>query len=374
MRQIRLAIVGGGAGSFMGPVHRHAAALDGQVEVVAGAFSRDPARNSGAARPGERLYPDWEALIAGEAALAPDIRAELIAVLTPNATHAAISCAALAAGFAVLCEKPLARDRAEARAVALAAAASGQPFAVAYTYLGYAMVHEIRARIAAGAIGIIRRIEARYVQGWLAEAVEHDVSGAAWRTDPAEAGISGCFGDIGVHAQSLVEFVTGQPIARVLADLVTCVPGRRLDDDGAVLLRLADGTPGTLVASQVCAGEQNRLEIAVYGSTGALRWAQERPGEAVLSDATGAATRLSASPAMLTSASAAALLRLPGGHPEGYLEALANIYRALAAQIRGDADALTMPLAAADTGLRSLAFTAAVVASSASGGWTPVEI
>lgn len=372
MERVRLAMVGGGLGSFMGPVHRRAAAMDGLITVVAGAFSRDAGRNAAAALPGERVYPDHYALIAGEAALPADQRAQLVAVLTPNATHAEVSQAALAAGFAVLCEKPLAHDLAAARAVADAAMASPHPFAVAYTYLGYPMIHELRALVASGAIGTLRRVATHYMQGWLAEPIEADVSGAAWRTDPAEAGISGCFGDIGVHAQSLVEFVSGAPIARVLADIHTCVPGRRLDDDGALLFRLASGVPGTLTASQVCAGEQNRLEIALFGSEGSLRWAQERPFEAILTDAAGRATTIAASPAMMTCPMASGLLRLPGGHPEGYLEALANIYRAMAAHIRGVADATTMPLAGADKGVRSLAFTQAVVESSKQNTWVAV--
>ena len=365
---VRMAMVGGGPTSFMGPVHRRAAALDGLVRVVAGAFSRSPARNAEAGWPGERLYPDAQALIAGERALPADERAELVAVLTPNRTHAEVAGAAAAAGFAVLCEKPLAHDLAAGRA--LAALPLSAPFAVAYTYLGYAMVHEMRALVAAGAIGDIRRVAANYIQGWLAEAIEADAPGAAWRTDPAEAGISGAFGDIGVHAQSLTEFVTGQPVARVMADIGTQVAGRRLDDDGAVLLRLADGTPGTLTASQVCAGEQNGLTLTVYGSRGALRWAQERPFELVLSDADGRFTTIAAAPPLLTSAVARDLLRLPGGHPEGYLEALANIYRALALTIRGAAAG--MPLPSIAQGVRSLAFTQAVVESSAAGAWRDV--
>jgi predicted dehydrogenase len=370
---IRAAFVGGGSTSFMGPVHRRASALDGLVHVVAGAFSRNEQRNRDSGRAGERLYPDYQALIAGELALPADQRAELIIVLTPNATHADVARAAIEAGFAVLCEKPLAHDLMAARAVADAAQTSPHPFAVAYTYLGYPMVHEIRALVETGAIGALRRIGVHYIQGWLGKAIEAEVPGAAWRTDPAEAGISGCFGDIGVHAQSLVEFVAGEPIDRVLADIGTCVPGRRLDDDGGLLFRLASGVPGTLVASQVCAGEQNRLEIALFGSEGSIRWSQERPFEAVLTDASGLATMISANPAMMKGKMAAGLLRLPGGHPEGYLEALANIYRALAARLRGTADDMTMPLAGAEKGVRSLAFTQAVVASSASGTWTKVE-
>jgi predicted dehydrogenase len=347
--------------------------MDGLVQVVAGAFSRNEDRNRESGRLGERLYPDHRALIAGELALPLEERAELVVILTPNATHAEIARVAIEAGFAVLCEKPLAHDLAAARGVAEAARGSAHPFAVAYTYLGYPMVHEMRALVATGAIGALRRIGVHYIQGWLGEPIEADVPGAAWRTDPAEAGISGCFGDIGVHAQSLVEYVAGEPIDRVLADIGTCVPGRRLDDDGGLLFRLASGVPGTLVASQVCAGEQNRLEIALYGSAGSIRWSQERPFEIILTAANGRATMISANPAMMKGKMAAGLLRLPGGHPEGYLEALANIYRSLAARIRGTADAMTMPLASADKGVRSLAFTQAVVTSSADGTWIKVE-
>ncbi|MGC4012734.1 MAG: Gfo/Idh/MocA family oxidoreductase [Pseudomonas sp.] len=366
-------MVGGGPGSFMGPVHRRAAALDGLFEVVAGAFSRDPGRNAGAARPCERLYPDYAALIDGERALPPEARAEVVTVLTPNRSHAEVARAALAAGFAVLCEKPLAHNLETAMEVVNAARAAAAPLVMAYTYLGYPMVHELRARVAAGAIGVLRRVTVSYVQGWLAEPVEQELAGAAWRTDPAQAGISGCFGDIGVHAQSLVEFVTGQGISEVMADLGCRIPGRCLDDDGALLFRLESGVPGTLVASQVCAGEQNRLELALFGDKGALRWEQQRPGEVLLSDAAGYVSLLSASPTMLDSPVARGLLRLPGGHPEGYLEALANIYRALALRLRPRQEVGMMPLADADSGLRSLAFVKAALASSASGRWTSVE-
>lgn len=366
-----MAMIGGGPTSFMGPVHRRAAALDGRVEMVAGAFSRDPARNREAGRPGERLYADWHGLLDGEAALPAEDRAELVAVLTPNASHAEIAGAALDRGFHVLCEKPLAHDLAAARALA---ARPDQPLlAVAYTYLGHAMVHELRALVANGAIGRLRRVAVHYLQGWLAEPIERDVPGAAWRTDPAEAGISGCFGDIGVHAQSLVEFVAGEPIAEVMADLRTLVPGRMLDDDGAVLFRLAGGAGGTLTASQVLAGEQNRLEIALFGDAGALRWNQERPFEIERSDAAGFATRITAAPPQLGSAVARGLLRLPGGHSEGYLEALANLYRGVADRVRGTADGAAIPLPDATCGVRSLAFVQAVIDSSTARGWRRVE-
>ncbi|SNS67256.1 MULTISPECIES: Gfo/Idh/MocA family protein [unclassified Azospirillum] len=373
MNPVRMAMIGGGPGSFMGPVHRRASALDGGLRVVAGAFSRDPARNHAAGQDGERVYPDAMALIAAEAALPATERAELVAILTPNDSHADIALAAVEAGFAVLCEKPLAHDLAAARRVAAAVQAQTKPFAVAYTYLGYAMVHEIKARVAAGAIGPVRRVAANYIQGWLAQPVEKEQAGAAWRTDPACAGISGCFGDIGVHAQSLVEFTTGQPIARVMADIRTCVAGRALDDDGAVLFRLESGAAGVLTASQVCTGRQNGLDITLYGETGSLQWAQERPFELWQTDADGRVTLITANPSMLICPVAKGLLRLPGGHPEGYLEALANIYRGLVDRIRNRDDGTAMPLPSAFMGLRSLAFTQAVVASSAARGWIDVE-
>ncbi|WP_268801327.1 Gfo/Idh/MocA family protein [Sphingomonas sp. Root720] len=370
-------MIGGGPGSFMGPVHRRAAAMDGLIQLVAGAFSTDEARNRAAAVDAgvsaERSSTDAIALLDREAALPPGQRAELVSIVAPNDVHAELSVAALQRGFALFCEKPLARDIGEARALADLAAAHRDRIAVAYTYQGYPMVQEARALIAAGVLGDLRRVTVSYTQGWLSERVERDGNAqAAWRTDPARSGASGCLGDIGVHAQSMVEFLSGETISEVMADLKSSFDSRRLDDDGSALFRLAGGASGTLIASQICAGDQNRLEVALFGSKGSLRWAQEQPSQLTLTDGAGRSTTLSASPAMLSDPAAREALRLPGGHPEGYIEALANLYRAFALHLRGsEGHALALPTI--DAGLRSLAFVDAALESSRTRTWVTVK-
>ena len=365
-----MAMIGGGTGAFIGPVHRRAAALDGALVLVAGCFSRDPLRNreTGAAVGVDldRIYPDYEALIVGEAARSPDERAEFISIVTPNYLHAPIALAALAHGFPVLCEKPLARGLGEAREIAKAAGEAGVPFGITYTYLGYALVHEARALVASGRIGSIRRVSATYTQGWLAgpEEANGNVQ-AVWRTDPASAGTAGAVGDIGVHAQSLIEFVCGCEIASVSGDIRAAVPGRRLDDDGAVLLRFEGGARGSIVVSQICSGDENRLELRVYGETGSIEWSQETPHELWVRPLDRPAQRISANPSMLSDPVARGMLRLPGGHPEGYIEAFANLYLVFAARVRGR-DTANVP--GVEAGVRSMAFVEAVVASSAADG------
>jgi predicted dehydrogenase len=282
--------------------------------------------------------------------------------------------AVLAAGLPVFCEKPLAADEAEALAVLRDAEAAGLPFGMAYTYLGYPLVHEARALVASGAIGSLRRIAVSYTQGWLAK--REELIGnpqAVWRTDPARSGMSGCLADIGVHAQSLSDFITGDPIDRVSADVRKTLPGRLLDDDAAVLFRTASDVPGTLVVSQVCAGDENRLEISVMGSEGSLRWHQESPNELHLTRNTGITT-IRTSAAALTDPVASSLCRLPGGHPEGLIEALGNLYRGFAQRLAPIApDAPEIPMPDVHDGARSIAFVAAALQSSAAGGaWQQV--
>lgn len=374
MPAVRMAMIGGGRGAFIGPIHRIAAALDGEIRLVAGAFSSDSAISAETGQalglPAERSYASYLALLDGELRLPPDKRAEFVSIVTPNRTHVPIALAALARGFAVFCEKPVAMDVAQSRMLQQAIAEAGQPFGVAYTYLGYPLVHEAAARVAAGQIGTVRRVHATYTQGWLAQAADPDNRQAQWRTDPASAGAAGALGDIGVHAQSLAEFVTGLPITEVSADLRSAVPFRPLDDDGAALLRFGSDARGLLVASQICVGDANRLELRVNGDLGSLEWVQERPSLLVLDRRGCPREHVTPHPDLLVSAEARALLRLPDGHPEGFLEALANLYRAFARRVRGD-DAATVPGIA--QGLRSMAFIEACLASSSSNGsWTPM--
>lgn len=375
MRPLRLAMAGGGEGAFIGAVHRMAAALDGDWRLVAGAFSTDAGRN---ARTGDllgldaaRVYPSLDAMIAGERALPADARVDAVAIVTPNHLHAPMAIAALDAGFHVLCEKPMAMSLAQARAIAASAAASGCHFALAFTYSGYPLVEEARVRVARGDFGAIRLVQVEYLQGWLSLPIDDNGNRqAAWRTDPARAGLGGCLGDIGTHAFQLAEHVSGLRVDTVSADLATHVPGRRLDDDVSALLRFEGEARGVLKASQVAAGEENGLRLRIHGERGGLEWAQmepntltlrwlDRPAEVVRAGGPGLDAR------------ATALLRTPAGHPEGYIEAFANLYRGFAAHIRGTTDRAVPGVA---DGLRTMAFIEAVIANAASADkWTRID-
>ena len=375
MTRLRLAMVGGGEGAFIGAVHRMAAALDGDWDLVAGAFSTDAGRNT---RTGTqlglapaRVYASFEAMIAGESALPVDIRAQAVAVVTPNHLHAPMAIAALQAGFAVLCEKPMAMNVAEAEAIAAAARTSDRPFALAFTYSGYPLIEEARVRVARGDFGAIRLVQVEYLQGWLSLPI--DTAGnrqAEWRTDPARAGMGGCLGDIGTHAFQLAEHVSGLSVEAVSADVATHVPGRRLDDDVAALLHFAGGARGVLKASQVAAGEENGLRLRIHGERGGLEWAQmepntltlrwlDRPAEIVRTGGPGLSDGI------------AALTRTPAGHPEGYIEAFANLYRGFAGAVRGEGDRRFPGVA---DGLRTMRFIQAVIANARGDRkWTPID-
>jgi len=375
MTRLRLGMVGGGEGAFIGAVHRMAAAIDGDWQLVAGAFSSDAGRN---ARTGEllgldaaRVYPSLDALIAGERALPAGERIDALAVVTPNHLHAPMAIAALEAGFAVLCEKPMAMNVAEAEAIAAAARTSGRPFALAFTYSGYPLIEEARVRVARADFGAIRLVQVEYLQGWLSLPI--DTAGnrqAEWRTDPARAGMGGCLGDIGTHAFQLAEHVSGLSVEAVSADVATHVPGRRLDDDVAALLHFAGGARGVLKASQVAAGEENGLRLRIHGERGGLEWAQvepntltlrwlDRPAEIVRTGGPGLSDGI------------AALTRTPAGHPEGYIEAFANLYRGFAGAVRGEGD---RRFPGVTDGLRTMRFIQAVIANARGDRkWTPID-
>ncbi|KQM57197.1 MULTISPECIES: Gfo/Idh/MocA family protein [unclassified Sphingomonas] len=374
-RPLKLGMAGGGEGAFIGAIHRHAAALDGDWQLVTGAFSSDADRNgrSGAALNLDpaRVYGDIHALIAGEQALPADERIDALAIVTPNHLHAPMAIAALNAGIHVFCEKPMAMNGDEARAIAAAARGSGAKFALAFTYSGYPLVEEARARIARGELGKVRVVQVEYLQGWLSLPIDGEGNKQAeWRTDPARAGLGGCLGDIGTHAFHLAEHVAGVSVETLSADLTAHVPGRRLDDDVSALLRFEGGARGTLKASQVAAGEENGLKLRVSGERGTLEWAQmepntltlrwlDRPTEVVRAGGPG------------LGASTQALLRTPSGHPEGYIEAFANLYQGFAAQIRGN-DTRFVP--GLTDGLRTMAFIEAMIANAASDAkWTHVS-
>lgn len=342
MEPVRYAMVGGGEGAFIGPVHRTAAAIAGNCRLVAGALSADPERaaRSGAAigLTADRAYGDYRVMLERERALPEGERAEFIAIVTPNHVHAPVAEAALEAGFPVLCDKPLGDTLASALRIQAAAERTGGLVGVTHTYLGYPMVRQARDLVAGGTLGAVRRVAVRYTQGWLARAEDGVGKQAEWRTDPARSGLGGAFGDIGVHAFNLVEYVSGQRMTRINAEIRAAVPGRVLDDDGAALFHLEGGGRGTLVASQICSGDANGLELSVWCEEGGVHWRQEQPDQLTLARRQGPVETWSAGvdhgylggPAMQA-------MRLPSGHPEGYLEAFANVYRDFALAVRGQA-------------------------------------
>lgn len=372
---IRLAMVGGGPGAFIGPVHRMAAELDGRMRLVAGAFSRDPARNAEAARvwsvAPDRAYGDYHAMIAAEAARADG--AELVAVVTPNHLHFDVSAAALRAGLHVMSDKPATLDLAQAQALQEIVTASGRLYGLTHTYTGYPMVREAREIVRRGDLGVIRKVVVEYAQGWLSRPIEQGGDKqAGWRADPAQSGVGGCIGDIGVHAFNLAEFVSCGRVARLCADVSTVVDGRTLDDDCNILLRFEDGARGVLIASQISAGARNGLKIQVYGEKGGLTWRHERPAELAV-DWLDAPSQVLHAGAPYLSQTARAASRIPTGHPEGFIEAFANLYRDMADAIaEGRGDAGLVPGIA--DGLRGMAFVETAVAASRAGdGWVDLQ-
>lgn len=374
-RRLRAGMVGGGRGAFIGSVHRIAAELDGQAAVVAGALSSDPltARESAAEWFLERAYTSYEEMARAEAAQREGI--DFVIVATPNHLHLPVARAFLTAGIHVICDKPLALDIAEGEELARLVAAGRSLFALSHNYTGYPAVREARERVRAGQLGEIRKVMVEYTQDWLMEPLE---SGghkqASWRTDPQRAGVGGSVGDIGSHAANLLEFVTGEQIQAVCADLTSFVPGRRLDDDANMLIRFADGAKGTLVCSQIACGEENRLAFRVYGSRAALEWQQQEPNTLIHKPA-GRPWELLRTGQGYLSGAAQAATRIPPGHPEGYLEAFANIYRAFMSDVRrvaaGEAPRRDYP--GVYEGLRGLRFIAQAVASSRAGSvWMSV--
>lgn len=369
--RLRMGMIGGGPGAFIGPIHRIAAELDREIELVAGVFSSDAGRSRAAA--GDygidvaRGYPDLPAMLAAEKARDDGI--DFVAIVTPNHNHLPSARAALDAGLPVISDKPMTATLNEALELAAIVERSERPFALTYTYSGYPLVREAKARVAAGEFGEIRKVVVEYPQGWLAQLSESKQ--AEWRGDPAQAGAGGCIGDIGVHAFHLAEFVTGLEVTRLMADLGTVVPGRTLDDDCSVFLRFVNGARGVLLASQVAIGELNGLNIRVYGDKGSLAWRQDVPNTLTLHHGDGRMEIIRAGDASLGPA-AASRTRTPGGHPEGYLEAFANLYRDFACLLRGEPAPMLPGLR---DGLRSMAFIDTAVRASAEGaGWVDLRI
>jgi predicted dehydrogenase len=330
-RKIRMGMVGGGRGAFIGAVHRMAAAIDGEIELVCGAFSSNPKKSklSGADLylPKDRVYGSYEEMIKKEAELPLGERMDFISIVTPNHMHFGPAKMALENGFHVVCDKPLTFNMKEAKALQRLVEKTGLIFALTHNYTGYPMVKQAKSMIAKNKIGKIRKVVVEYPQGWLSTFVEGtDSKQAAWRTDPKRSGIAGAMGDIGTHAENLAEYVTGLKIKKMCADLSILVDGRKLDDDGNVLLEFDNGAKGILSASQIAAGEENNLRIRIYGEKAGLDWRQMEPNTLIVRWLD-KSTEIMRTGVGNLSAEAQAHTRLPGGHPEGYLEAFANIYR-----------------------------------------------
>src|SRR5262245_2784682 len=373
-RRIRLGMVGGGQGAFIGAVHRIAARMDDNYTLVAGALSGDPGRaKASAAELGldpARSYDSYETMAAAESRRSDGV--EAVAIVTPNHLHEPIARAFLNAGIHVICDKPLAISVGQAKGLQELTRKTGLIFAVTYNYSGYPMVRQAEAMVAAGELGDIRVVQVEYPQGWLATRLEESgQKQAAWRTDPAQSGIGGSIGDIGTHAFQLAEFVSRLEASELLADLTTFVSGRRLDDNAEVLLRFGNGARGMLWASQVAVGCENGLKLRVFGTKGGLEWAQENPN-LLLFAPLGEAQRLITRGGAGAGLAAARVTRTPFGHPEGYLEAFGNIYaevaRAIRAARRGSKPDPDSFFPTVDDGARGVAFVAAAVESSKAGG------
>lgn len=371
-RKLRMGMIGGGPGAFIGAVHRLAAQMDGLITLDAGAFSSSPdkSRETGASLflDPARVYGSYQELIEREKALPETERIDIVSIVTPNHLHYDPARLALESGFDVVVDKPMTFDLREARELEALVKKTGRLLCLTHTYTGYPMVKEARALVAAGRLGRIRKIYVEYPQGWLSAPLEQEGNKqAAWRTDPSKSGIAGCMGDIGTHAANLAEYVSGLEITSLCADIRTVVPGRALDDDGAVLLRFGGEASGVLMASQIATGEENCIKIRVYGENGGLEWKQDDANSLVLKWPDRPVEILRTGGPGLSAVSQHNT-RTPAGHPEGYLEAFANLYRNFALCVRARKDG-TEPEPAwrdfpdASEGVRGMLFIEKVIAS-----------
>ncbi len=375
-RKLRMGMVGGGPGAFIGEVHRKAARLDGQIELVAGAFSRDPKKSK---QQGEELFLDrdrvygaYKEMIRNERALPEDRRIDFVSIVTPNDSHFEIASAFLNAGFHVVLDKPITFNVTQATKLrVLVRKRRNLVFALTHNYTGYPMVKLARDMVRQGDLGALRKIVVQYPQGWLHSALEKTgAKQALWRTDPKQSGAAGCMGDIGTHAENLAEYITGLKIVELCADLNTFVKGRKLEDDGNCLVHWEKGVKGLLFASQISIGEENSLEIRVYGNKASLAWRQEDPNylHVFKPDGPVEVWRRGNDYIGAKSPAAARATRLPFGHPEAFIEAFANIYvnfaDTLRAKIAGrKPDPLALDFPTVDDGLRGMQFIDAVVTS-----------
>lgn len=375
VRKLRMGMVGGGPGAFIGPVHRIAAELDGKIELVAGAFSQSEERSKQAGEMYKldpaRAYASFETMMDAERSRPDAI--DFVAIVTPNHLHLPVAEAALSAGFPVMSDKPATATYAEAVALEKVVAASGLPYGLTHTYAGYALVREAREICASGKLGAIRKVAVEYLQGWLSQPIETTgQKQAAWRADPALSGPGGCIGDIGVHAFHLTEYITGLRATALNANLISVVPGRKVDDDCTAFLKLDNGASCILMTSQIAAGERNGLRIRIYGEAGSLEWHQEDPNRLFMKWLDAPEEIRHASGPYLGE-SARSVTRLPGGHPEGYLEAFAVLYREFADALLQwkDTGRVAMPetLPGITAGVRGMRFIDRAIASSRSKNW-----
>ena len=384
MRKLRMGMVGGGKDAFIGAVHRLAAFMDGQIELVCGALSinKEIGQESGRMLflPEDRTYATYEEMIAAEQKLPEGERMDFVTIVTPNFAHFAPAMAALDAGFHVVIEKPITLSLDEAKQLQQKVEQTGLILCLTHTYTGYPMIKQARQMVQEGKLGKVRKVYVSYKQGWLSRLSEREGNAqAAWRTDPKKSGKAGAMGDIGTHAFNLAEYITGLQVTELCSDLNIFVEGRALDDDGSVLLKFTEGAKGVLSASQVAAGEENNLSIQVYGEEGGLEWHQQEPNT-LLVRWLDKPTEILRTGTGFVSDIAKHNSRTPGGHPEGYLEAFANIYRnftfALSARINGsDFDKSVMEFPSVEEGIRGMAFIENVVKSSDSAEkWTPFTI
>ncbi|WP_246040919.1 Gfo/Idh/MocA family protein [Flavivirga rizhaonensis] len=379
-RKLRMGMIGGGTGSFIGDVHRKAASIDGMIDLVCGAFSSSAEKSivSGKALylPEDRCYGSYEEMILKEKELPADVRMDFVAIVTPNHMHFPPAKLALENGFHVVCDKPMTLTLEEAIALEKIVAKSGKLFALTHNYTGHPLVKQAKAMVANGDLGNIRKIQVQYLQGWLSTAVEStENKQAAWRVDPKRSGIGGALGDIGTHAENLVEYITGLKIDELAADLGRFGEGRTLDDDGNLLLRMENGAKGTMSISQIALGEENNLAIRLYGEKGSLEWHQENPNQLI--------TRWLENPIKIFTPNgndlypeALNVSRIPAGHPEGYLEAFATIYKNFVTHLMAvlNGETIEKPdYPTAKDGVRGMKFIyAAVESDTNNAAWTKI--
>ena len=372
MTRLKMGMVGGGIGSFIGDVHRKASSIDGMIDLVCGAFSSSEEKSIASAQalhiPKNRAYGSFEQMIKQEAKLPVEERMDFVAIVTPNHMHFTPTKMALEHGFHVICDKPMTLTLEEALALENIVETSGKVFALTHNYTGYPMVKQAKAMIAKGDLGVIRKINAQYLQGWLTTNVEKTgQKQAAWRVDPKRSGIGGALGDIGTHAENLIEYITGIQIKELAADITAFGEGRVLDDDGSILLRFENGAKGIMTFSQIATGEENNLGIRVYGTKGSLSWYQENPNELTV--------RWLDQPKQVFTPGgnggypeSSEYVRIPAGHPEGYLEGFATIYRSFAKELSqiksGKSRSPHFDFPTVQDGIRGMKFIYATVESS----------